>query len=191
MLPDALARPDSAQVAAYYLRPLAGKLAEPEILQKITYMEMKLRLPEHLLMRVDKLTMAHSIEARVPFLDHDLVDFARRLPLSYKLRDGLGKRIVKKAAEPYLPHDLIYRKKQGFGAPVDRWLREDGNFARRVLRLTERSRLLNQGLLDKAFFTEMLGKEIAHNNGNSFYLWTVINVLLWHEVWLEKNEDCF
>ena len=61
---------------------------------------MKLRLPEHLLMRVDKLTMAHSVEARVPFLDHDVVDFATRLPPSYKLRDGIGKRILKKAADP-------------------------------------------------------------------------------------------
>ena len=87
-------------------------------------MEMKLRLPEHLLMRVDKLTMAHAIEARVPFLDHDVVDFATRLPPSYKLRDGVGKRILKKAAEPYLDHDLIYRRKQGFGAPMEEWFRE-------------------------------------------------------------------
>ena len=64
---------------------LDGHLDEPEVLQKIPYLEMKLRLSEHLLMRVDKLTMAHSIEARVPFLDHDVVEFATRLPPSYKL----------------------------------------------------------------------------------------------------------
>ena len=63
-------------------RPLDGRLREPEVLQKIPYLEMKLRLPEHLLMRVDKLTMAHAVEARVPFLDHDVVDFATRLPPS-------------------------------------------------------------------------------------------------------------
>ena len=56
-------------------------------------MEMKLRLPEHLLMRVDKLTMAHAVEARVPFLDHDVVEFATRLPSSYKLKDGVGKHV--------------------------------------------------------------------------------------------------
>ena len=190
MLPAPHALPDSAGVAAYYLKPLSGRVAEPEILPKLTYMEMKLRLPEHLLMRVDKLTMANSIEARVPFLDHDMVDFARRLPPAYKLQDGLGKRIVKKAAEPYLPQDLIYRKKQGFGAPVDRWLREEG-FARRALRLAERSSLLGAGLMDKTYFMDMLRAETTQGGGNSFYLWTVLNVLLWHEVWLEKNEDCF
>jgi asparagine synthase (glutamine-hydrolysing) len=60
-------------------------------LRKITYLEHCLRLPEHLLMRVDKMTMAHSIEARVPFLDHDVVHFARRLPNAYKLANGVGK----------------------------------------------------------------------------------------------------
>jgi asparagine synthase (glutamine-hydrolysing) len=189
MLPAAHAVPDSAAVVDYYLKPL-GRLAAPEVLQKITYMEMKLRLPEHLLMRVDKLTMAHSIEARVPFLDHDLVDFARRLPLSYKLDNGLGKRIVKKAAEPYLPSEIIYRKKQGFGAPVDRWLKDE-RFARRVRGLVDRSTLMNSGLFDKEFFSAMLNTEITQGGGNSFYIWTVLNALLWHEHWIEKNAGSF
>src|SRR5499427_7419915 len=100
---------DSHAVVRDYLRPLDGHLDEPSLLQKIPYLEMKLRLSEHLLMRVDKLTMAHSIEARVPFLDHDVVDFATRLPPSYKLSETIGKKILKKAAEPYLDHDMIYR----------------------------------------------------------------------------------
>src|SRR5262249_52771068 len=101
---------DSHDVVSHYLSPLSGRLTKPEVLQKIPYMEMKLRIPEHLLMRVDKLTMAHSVEARVPFLDHDIVNFAMRLPPSYKLRDGIGKYILKRVAEPYLDHDIVYRK---------------------------------------------------------------------------------
>jgi hypothetical protein len=69
LLPAAFAQTDSHNVVGHYLGPLRGGLESPEVLQKIPYMEMKLRLPEHLLMRVDKLTMAHSVEARVPFLD--------------------------------------------------------------------------------------------------------------------------
>lgn len=190
MLPSTHIGLDSSRVVDHYLAPLAGKLAEPEILQKLTYMEMKLRLPEHLLMRVDKLTMAHSIEARVPFLDHDLVDFARRLPLSYKLKDGLGKRIVKKAAERYLPQEIIYRKKQGFGAPVDRWL-HDPAFAARTRNITEKSRFFKEGLLDRSFFSNMLEKEIAGGGGNSFYIWTVLNALIWYEHWIEGKQDSF
>ena len=103
----------------HYLGGLAGQFAEPDVLWKIPYMEMKLRLPEHLLMRVDKLTMAHSVEARVPYLDHDVVEFAMRIPPSYKLKNGSAKAILKKAAEPYIDNDMVYRIKQGFGAPMD------------------------------------------------------------------------
>ena len=136
-------------------RPLDGQLREPEVLQKIPYMEMKLRLPEHLLMRVDKLTMAHAVEARVPFLDHDVVDFATRLPPSYKLRDGVGKQVLKKAAEPYLDHDMIYRRKQGFGAPMEEWFRE-GDFGARCLAAFERSELRKEGFFDNGYFTDLL-----------------------------------
>ena len=131
-------RGDSHDVVRHYVAPLDGSVCEPEVLYKIPYLEMKLRLPEHLLMRVDKLTMAHAVEARVPFLDHDVVDFATRLPPSYKLRDGVGKRILKKAAEPYRDHDIIYRRKQGFGAPMEDWFRE-GDFGRRSLAAFDRS----------------------------------------------------
>ena len=83
--PTATARSTATPSCATTSAALDGHLVEPEVLQKIPYLEMKLRLSEHLLMRVDKLTMAHSIEARVPFLDHDVVEFATRLPPSYKL----------------------------------------------------------------------------------------------------------
>jgi asparagine synthase (glutamine-hydrolysing) len=189
LLPDSHRQLDSHAVVREYLAPLDGRLAEPEVLQKIPYMEMKLRLPEHLLMRVDKLTMAHSIEARVPFLDHDVVEFANRLPWSYKLKDGVGKSLLKKAAAPYLDDDMLYRRKQGFGAPMEEWFRE-GDFGARCLAAFERSQLSKQGFFDNAFFTDMLKRQIAGRGGYSFYLWTVLNAVLWHESWIEGREDC-
>jgi asparagine synthase (glutamine-hydrolysing) len=151
---------------------------------------MKLRLPEHLLMRVDKLTMAHAVEARVPFLDHDVVEFATRLPPSYKLRDGIGKRILKKAAEPYLDHDMIYRRKQGFGAPMEEWFQE-GDFGRRSLAAFERSALTKEGFFDNDYFRGLLESQMSGSGGYSFQLWTVLNAVLWHASWLEGREDCF
>jgi asparagine synthase (glutamine-hydrolysing) len=189
LLPSTHTTLESADVVGHYLSGL-GPLAEPEVLQKIPYMELKLRLPEHLLMRVDKLTMAHAIEARVPFLDHEMVEFARRLPPAYKLKDGLGKRIVKKAAEPYLPHEIIYRKKQGFGAPVDRWLKEPG-FAARARAALDRSRLVQEGLLDAGCLRSLIETETGPGSGHSFQLWTVLNALIWYESWIEGREDCF
>jgi len=181
---------DSHAVVREYLGSLDGRLADPEVLQKIPYMEMKLRLPEHLLMRVDKLTMAHSIEARVPFLDHDVVEFATRLPACYKLRDGVGKAVLKRAAEPYLDHDLVYRKKQGFGAPMEEWFQE-GDFGPRCLAAFERSPLAKEGFFDNTYFVDLLKGQMAGRGGYSFHLWTMMNAVLWHASWIEGNEDCF
>lgn len=190
LLPGSFAGTDSQAVPAHYLSALTGTLAEPEILQKISYMELKLRLPEHLLMRVDKLTMAHAVEARVPFLDHDVVEFGRRLPLRYKLRDGVGKWIVKRVAEPYLDHDLVYRRKQGFGAPMEEWFQE-GDFGARCLAALDRSPLVREGLIDGSFVRGMLERQMAGYGGYSFHLWTVMNAVLWHASWIEDRRDCF
>src|SRR5258707_8963820 len=89
----------------------------------MTYLELKLRLPELLLMRVDKITMATSVEARVPFLDHHLVEYAMGIPREFKVSGSTGKHILKRALEPILPHDLLYSKKRGFGAPIREWFR--------------------------------------------------------------------
>jgi asparagine synthase (glutamine-hydrolysing) len=190
LLPASFTALDSHAVVREYLAPLDGQLREPDVLQKIPYLEMKLRLAEHLLMRVDKLTMAHAVEARVPFLDHDVVDFATRLPPSYKLRDGIGKRILKKAAEPYIDQDMIYRRKQGFGAPMEEWFRE-GDFGRRSLAAFERSALKQEGFFDNDYFVQLLKAQINGSGGHSFHLWTVLNAVLWHASWVEGRQDCF
>jgi asparagine synthase (glutamine-hydrolysing) len=190
LLPEGFGSLDSHEVVRHYLGGLNGRLSAPEILQKIPYMEMKLRLPEHLLMRVDKLTMAHSIEARVPFLDHELVEWAMRVPPAYKLKGGIGKYLLKKAAEPYLDQDIIYRKKQGFGAPMDCWFREK-DFARRAKAAFARSELRKAGYFDNDYFERLLHTETTQGGGYSFHLWTVLNAVLWHESWIAGRKDCF
>ena len=182
--PGHLALDSHAVVKGYY--DDAGPVWDnPEVLRKITYLEHCLRLPEHLLMRVDKMTMAHSIEARVPFLDHDVVHFARRLPNAYKLADGVGKKILKKAAEPYVDHDLIYRKKQGFGAPMDQWFRDE-RFGKRCLEVYRGSQICKAGYFDNDFFEKLLEAQIAGRTNYGFHLWTVLNAVLWHEHWIRR-----
>jgi len=190
LLPETFGALNSHNVVRHYLGGLSGHLIEPDVLQKIPYMEMKLRLPEHLLMRVDKLTMAHSIEARVPYLDHDVVEFAMRLPPSYKLKDGLGKSLLKKAAEPYIDHDMIYRAKQGFGAPMDSWFKEP-EFGRRCVAAFERSQIKKEGYLDNQFFLDLLRNQMNGYGGYTFQIWTVLNAVLWHESWIAGNQGCF
>jgi len=189
LVPDSQRTLDSHAVVREYVGWLDGRLDEPSLLQKMPYLEMKLRLPEHLLMRVDKLTMAHAVEARVPFLDHDVVDFATRLPPAYKLRDTIGKKVLKQAAGPYLDDDMIYRRKQGFGAPMDEWFRE-GDFGARCLAAFERSALRREGYIDADYFTSLLKDQISGRQSVSFQLWTVMNAVLWHASWIEGREDC-
>jgi len=85
--------------------------------------DVEIRLPEGLLMKVDKMTMAHSIEARTPFLDHRLAEWALRVPTSLRRTPGSGKLMLKKIAERHLPHSVVHRKKQGFEVPIAKWLR--------------------------------------------------------------------
>jgi asparagine synthase (glutamine-hydrolysing) len=189
LLPDSHRQLDSHAVVSHYVGGLTGHLVEPEVLQKIPYLEMKLRLPEHLLMRVDKLTMAHAVEARVPFLDHELVEWMTRVPPAYKLKDSIGKSILKKAAEPYLDHDMIYRRKQGFGAPMEEWFAE-GDFGKRCLAAFDKSALVREGYFDNEYFRGLLKQQMNGSGGHSFQLWTVLNAVLWHASWIEGRTDC-
>jgi asparagine synthase (glutamine-hydrolysing) len=186
LLPESHTHLDSHEVVKGYIGELTGRVVEPEVMQKIPYMEMNLRIPEHLLMRVDKMTMAHSIEARVPFLDHDLVEFAMRVPPSYKLSDGLGKKILKKMAERHVDHDLLYRRKQGFGAPMDKWF-QDPNFGRRCLSALEQSDLYREGFLNRDYVMGLLRGQVGGSINYGFHLWTVMNAVFWHERWIGKQ----
>lgn len=180
---------NSNGIVAAHMQSL-GELAAPEVLQRITYLESRMRLPEHLLMRVDKMTMAHSVEARAPFLDDDVVRFASRLPLSYKLKGGIGKRVVKKVAEKFVDNDLIYQTKRGFGAPMDQWF-ADERFGERCRDLINESTLYNSGLINSGMVDRMLDQQRAGSGGHGFHLWTVLNAVLWHRTHIEGREHAF
>jgi len=118
-----LAQRPSIKIIQQLLAQLESERPNADQLSKMIYLELKLRLPELLLMRVDKITMATSVEARVPFLDHHLVEYAMSLPPEMKVNGRTGKYILKRALETILPHDLLYSKKRGFGAPIREWFR--------------------------------------------------------------------
>ncbi len=153
----------------------------PDLLQKMTYLELKRRLPELLLMRVDKMTMATSVEARVPFLDHELVEFALALPERMKIDGDLGKVILKRGVESILPHDIIYRRKQGFGAPVAEWFRDD--FGVRAQRQIRESALAERGLLDYDAIDQLWDQHRAGVNWGK-HLWNLLNVSAWYDYWV-------
>jgi asparagine synthase (glutamine-hydrolysing) len=178
-------RPDTYAIVEKLWRDAERERPGADLLQKMTYLELKLRLAELLLMRVDKMTMATSVEARVPFLDHELVQFAIALPERYKVRDGVGKHLLKTAVEGLVDPDLVWRRKQGFGAPVSEWFRADlGEKAQREIR---GSALAERGLIDYDHVDELWA---AHRAGQewSFQLWNLYNVSAWYDHWVAGHE---
>lgn len=174
--------PDAYRVVQRLWDDVERECPHADLLQKMTYLELKQRLAELLLMRVDKMTMATSVEARAPFLDRDLVEFALALPMGLKVRDGVGKWLLKRTVERLLPADIVYRPKQGFGAPVAEWFRGDlGRHAREKIRY---SSLAERGLLDYARIDELWAAHRAGRADWSFQLWSLYNVSVWHDHWV-------
>jgi asparagine synthase (glutamine-hydrolysing) len=158
---------------------------QSDFLARMIYLELKLRLPELLLMRVDKITMATSVEARVPFLDQHLVEYAMGVPRSLKVEGTTGKHILKRALEDVLPHDLLYSPKRGFGAPINGWFRDGlGSwFDEHLLNSTMRRR----EFFDYKFIGRMLDEHRRHQRDWSFHLWGILNLSLWYERWIERS----
>jgi asparagine synthase (glutamine-hydrolysing) len=175
----------SIEVVNKYLKHIENERPESEFLARMTYLELKLRLPELLLMRVDKITMATSVEARVPFLDHHLVEYALGVPRSLKVEGASGKHILKRALEDILPRDLLYTRKRGFGAPVREWFRSalPEWFDSHVLNSTLRKR----DLLDYAFVSKMLTEHRNQSKDWGFHLWALLNLSLWYERWIDRE----
>jgi asparagine synthase (glutamine-hydrolysing) len=177
--------PSSYEVVDRFWRQAERERPGADFLQKMTYLELKQRLAELLLMRVDKMTMATSVEGRVPFLDHDLVEFAMALPPEMKVRGGTGKYLLKKAVSGLLPPEIVYRPKQGFGAPVAEWFK--GELGRRVQQQIRASSFAERGLLDYDRIDEMWA---AHRRGPvnwAFHLWSIYNVSVWHDYWVARR----
>lgn len=144
--------------------------------------EFEVRLPELLLMRIDRFSMANSVEARVPFLDPALVDYVYRLPLQHKLAAGQGKVVLREAVGHLLPDWVLARRKQGFGAPVRRWM---GSELGDVFR-----ELLDGDGLREHFDTDAVRGALERDAGAAAdpSLWPILNFALWHRYWIEGED---
>lgn len=149
-------------------------------LQWMGYVDLRLRLPELLLMRVDKMSMATSVEARVPFLDHQLVEVAMRIPDAVKVPGYRPKALLKEAVRGLIPDAIIDRRKQGFGVPVSEWFGDQlGGFTKRaVSRLCKDSDLLDRG-----------AAAAAVSAGDSSQSWILCNLALWHATFIQREPE--
>jgi asparagine synthase (glutamine-hydrolysing) len=157
---------------------------DPDYAEKMIYWEFKNRLPELLLMRVDKMTMATSVEARVPFLDYNLVEFSMNIPWNLKVKNNETKNILKKAVEGIIPNNIIYRKKIGFtGSSKNMLTNKIYKFSKDVL-LNYKYPYLN-----KEYIKDLLYE--YENSGINYtpHIWCLLNFVLWHEYWIKGNKN--
>jgi asparagine synthase (glutamine-hydrolysing) len=160
--------------------------AGADLFQRMSYIELKQRLPELLLMRLDKIAMASSVEGREPFLDHEVVEFALALPPALKFRDGVGKWAVREAMRDALPANVVDRPKQGFGTPMEEWLR--GDFGRTAQDAVRRSTLAERGLVDYEQVDRLFAAHRAGRGDWSKHLWTLYSVSAWHDRWVAGHQ---
>jgi asparagine synthase (glutamine-hydrolysing) len=159
-----------------------SRRSDADLFQRMTYLELRQRLPELLLARMDRISMASSVEGREPFLDHELVELAMALPPAMKYRDGHGKHVIREAMRDRLPPAILARPKQGFGSPMEEWLR--GPFGSDARAAVCSSGLADRGLLD---YDVVDGLFAAHRRGRgdwSKHLWNLYCVSRWYDRWI-------
>jgi asparagine synthase (glutamine-hydrolysing) len=177
-------RESPAAIIRGYCEALFAAHPQADGLQQMSYVELCNRLPELLLMRVDKISMAHSIEARAPFLDYQLSSYALGLPAALKIHGRSTKHVLRNAVTPFLPREVLERSKQGFRVPLPEWLAGDlADWAGGVL--------ADSGLrkLDLFNWAQIERMWAAHKNRQadfSFDLWCLLNLSAWYDHWIER-----
>ena len=156
-----------------------------DVLDRLLYTDQKSYLVE-LLMKQDSMSMATSIESRVPFLDHHIVEFASQVPQQFKLRGSSGKHLVKRAMQRMLPKSILTRKKMGFPVPLNTWFREGFAGVVQHILLSETARA--RGIFDEAFVGKLVREHIEGASDHTDALWSVLNFELWARMFLDGQD---
>jgi asparagine synthase (glutamine-hydrolysing) len=172
--------PPSSVIFAPLARVLEGaRFDEP--VSEMLYLDFRLYLEDNLLVKIDRASMACSLELRTPFLDHRLVEFAAGLPGSLKVRGFQLKSVFKKAVDKWLPHKIVYRQKRGFSVPIARWLREE--LRPLVGDLLREEKLKRQGVFNARFVNQLLQEHWSGRADHRKALWTLLSFQLWYDRW--------
>ncbi|MEE9566802.1 MAG: asparagine synthase (glutamine-hydrolyzing), partial [Desulfobacteria bacterium] len=152
------------------------------LLSRLMRVDQRTYLPDAMLTKVDRASMAVSLEVRVPLLDHRVVEYTAKLPDSLKYRNGTGKFLLKRLLGQYLPAHLIERPKMGFGVPIDRWFRKE--LKDLLLDYLSPERLKKEGLFDHTLVENKLEEHLSGEVNHHYRLWALLMWEMWRERWL-------
>jgi asparagine synthase (glutamine-hydrolysing) len=153
------------------------------VVDRMLYTDLMTRMPDHLLMTVDRMAMAHSLETRSPLVDYKVVEYAASIPGGLKLKGNQLKYVLRKVAARYLPRDLIDRRKQGFGFPLAIWMRTElRDFVRNLF---AESRFVELGIFERGYVPRMIDEHLAGRVDHNYRLWLLINLEIWYRMFFE------
>ncbi|MCO6018041.1 asparagine synthase (glutamine-hydrolyzing) [Carnobacterium divergens] len=154
-------------------------------IDRMQFIDIHTWLNGDLLLNADRTTMAHSLELRTPFLDKEVFKVARTLPSDIRIANGTTKYILRKAAESFVPDNVLYRKKLGFPVPIRHWLKDEMNeWAKGIIRESATDHLIN-----KQYVLQLLEDHCAGKADNSRKIWTVLTFMVWYKVYIETNQQ--
>jgi len=183
MYTDEFSRAVAGQNSSKYMDQWFAKANGSGVLDAALLNDLMTYLPNDLLVKVDIATMANSLEARSPFLDHKLIEFAASLPENLKMRGFRTKSLLKKVASRLVPKEVIYRRKMGFGVPVGKWFRNEmKGFVKDVL-LAERS--LKRGIVRPEIIQTYVSEHTAGERDHAFQVWSLLMLDLWFREFID------
>ena len=158
-----------------------------DLLDRMLYTDFVTRLPEHSLVLTDRMSMAHGLEARSPFLDHELVEFLAKVPAKIKVQNNQPKYLMRKLATDYLPVPILQREKQGFMLPIAYWFRTD--LFPVVSQMLEHSYFVKEGWFKKESIQRLLDEHRNHRSDHHVRLWMLLTLELWHQLYIQGVEQ--
>ncbi len=166
-----------------YFKDLFGAIRDATDLRRMTYVDLKTWLPDDLLLKADKMTMACSLELRVPMLDHHLLEFCTALPDVFRRNGDEGKFLLKKTMEKYLPREIIYRPKRGFPVPIALWFR--GPLFEKVRDILLDTRTLSRGYFQPTYISNVLERHKSGREDLSRRIFSLLALELWHRKYID------